>query len=131
MPRSWTRRVPKRIRSLARTSAVNSRASAGRVAVIEGFNFDIPKTRDLRRLLAKIGESGKILILTHRVHRNLYLSGRNLARVRVMPFGQESSFDVVWSGTVIIEEAALASLDARPAADDRSRIRPIQATEVE
>jgi len=131
MPRSWTRRVPKRIRSLARTSAFNSRASAGRVAVIEGFNFDIPKTRDLRRLLAKIGESGKILILTHRVHRNLYLSGRNLARVRVMPFGQESSFDVVWSGTVIIEEAALASLDARPAADDRSRIRPIQATEVE
>ncbi len=130
MHRSWTKRVPKRIRALARTSAFNSRAAAGRVAVIEGFDFDIPKTRDLRQLLATIGELGKVLILTHRVNRNLYLSGRNLARVRVMPFGQESSFDVVWSGTVIIEEAALESLDARPATDDRPRIRPIQATEV-
>lgn len=98
--------------------------------MIEGFEFDAPKTRELTRLLDRIDVPGKILFLTHGVNRNLYLSGRNLAGVRVMPFGQESPFDVVWSGTVIIEEAALANLAAAPAAEDRPRRRPVQRPEV-
>ncbi len=123
--RSWTRRVPKRIRALARTSAFNSRAAEGRVAVIEGFDFEEPRTRKLTRLLAAIEGEGKILFLTHGVNRELYLSGRNLPGVRVLPFGQESSFDVVWAGTVIIEEAALATIDGAAEADSRPRRRPL------
>ena len=123
--RSWYRRVPKRIRALARTSAFNSRASEGRVAVIEGFDFEEPRTRRLVRLLAEIGGEGKILFLTHGLNRDLYLSGRNLPGVRVLPFGQESSFDVVWAGTVIIEEAALAGIGDAARPDDRPRRRPV------
>ena len=130
LPRSWTQRLPRRIRALARKSAFNSRAAEGRVAVIEAFDFDAPKTRKLTRLLDRIDVPGKVLFLTHGANRNLHLSGRNLAGVRVMPFGQESSFDVVWSGTVIIEEAALASLGPAPAPEDRPRRRPVQSTEV-
>ncbi len=123
--RSWTRRVPKRIRALARSSAFNSRASEGRVAVIEGFDFEEPRTRKLTRLLTAIEGEGKVLFLTHGVNRELYLSGRNLAGVRVLPFGQESSFDVVWAGTVIIEEAALATLGEAEEPDARPRRRPL------
>jgi large subunit ribosomal protein L4 len=123
-PRSWTRKLPKRIRALARASAFNSRAEAGRVAVIEGFDFEVPRTRDLAKLLERLDRPGKILFLTHGVNRELYLSGRNLAGVRVLPFGQASSFDVVWAGTVIIEEAALAEVGDAPAPDDRVRRRP-------
>jgi len=125
-PRSWTQRVPKRVRALARRSAFNSRAAAGRVAVIEGFDFEAPRTRKLTELLGTIGLPGKILFLTHGVNRELYLSGRNLPGVRVVPFGTESPYDVVWSGTTVIEEAALATLgDARPA-DRRPRRRPFE-----
>jgi len=124
--RSWTRRLPRRIRTLARSSAFNSRASSGRVAVIEGFDFEAPKTRKLTELLATIDLPGKVLFLTHGVNRDLHLSGRNLAGVRVLPFGQESSFDVVWSGTVVIEEAALAGLGETAASDDRPRRRPVE-----
>ncbi|MDE2679090.1 MAG: 50S ribosomal protein L4 [Gemmatimonadetes bacterium] len=123
--RSWTRRVPKRIRALARSSAFNSRAAEGRVAVIEGFDFEEPRTRKLTQLLAAIAGEGKILFLTNGVNRELYLSGRNLAGVRVLPFGQESSFDVVWAGTVIIEEAALAAIADVQRPDDRPRRRPL------
>ena len=98
--------------------------------MIEGFDFDAPKTRKLTKLLDRIDAQGKILLLTHGVNRNLHLSGRNLGGVRVMPFGQESSFDVVWSGTVIIEEAALANLGAARATEDRPRRRPVQRAEV-
>jgi len=125
-PRSWTLRVPKRLRALARASAFNSRAGAGRVAVIEGFDFEVPGTRRLNELLGRIDLPGKILLLTHGVNRELHLSGRNLPGVRVLPFGTESAYDVVWSGTTVIEEAALAELgDALPAAE-RPRRRPLK-----
>lgn len=125
-PRSWKRRVPKRLRALARISAFNSRAEAGRVAVIEGFDFETPRTRDLTKLLGKLDRPGKILFLTHGVNRELYLSGRNLPGVRVLPFGAESPYDVVWSGTTIIEEAALAGLGDAPASGGGPRRRPIR-----
>ena len=125
-PRSWTQRIPKRIRALARTSAFNSRAAAGRVAVIEGFDFEAPRTRDLTNLLGKLDQPGKILFLTHGVNRDLYLSGRNLAGVRVMPFGTESPYDVVWSGTLVIEESALETLGDATEQDERARRRPLQ-----
>ena len=125
-PRSWTQRIPKRVRALARTSAFNSRAAAGRVAVIEGFDFEAPRTRALTELLGKLDQPGKILFLTHGVNRELYLSGRNLAEVRVMPFGTESPYDVVWSGTLVIEEAALEPLGDASEPDERPRRRPLQ-----
>lgn len=107
-PKSWRVRVPKRVRALARRSAYNSRAEAGRVAVIEGFDFSVPRTRRLVELLDRIDMPGKALLLTHGVNRALHLSGRNLPGVKVLPFGDESPYDLIWSGTVIIEEAALA-----------------------
>ncbi|MXW18484.1 MAG: 50S ribosomal protein L4 [Gemmatimonadetes bacterium] len=125
-PRSWTQKIPKRVRALARTSAFNSRAVEGRVAVIEGFDFEAPKTRELTKLLDKLDQPGKILFLTHGVNRDLYLSGRNLAGVRVLPFGTESPYDVVWSGTLVIEEAALETLGDAPAQEERARRRPLQ-----
>lgn len=124
-PRSWTQKIPKRVRALARTSAFNSRAAEGRVAVIEGFDFEAPKTRELTNLLDKLDQPGKILFLTHGVNRDLYLSGRNLAGVRVLPFGTESPYDVVWSGTLVIEEAALEALGDAPEQEDRARRRPL------
>ena len=123
--RDWTRRVPRKVRALARSSALNDRAAADRIAVIEGFEFDAPRTRRLVQLLEAIDAPGKILILTAGVNRNLHLSSRNLPGVKVLPFGQESAFDVVWSGSVIIEEAALAEAKGRTHASDRPRRRPI------
>ncbi len=106
-PHSWTQRTPKRVRALARRSAFNSRAAEGRVMVIERYDFEAPKTRALVGLLDKIGVSGNVLLLTHGLNRELFLSSRNLPGVHVLPFGTESAYDVVWSATVIIEEEAL------------------------
>lgn len=123
---SWNKRVPRRIRALARSSAFNSRAAADRIVVIEGFDFEEPRTRRLTNLLDRIEGEGKVLFLTHGVNRELYLSGRNLAGVRVMPFGQESSFDVIWAGTVVIEEEALAGVGDGSPPVDRARRRPFE-----
>lgn len=123
-PHSWREKLPKRVKSLARRSALNSRAEADRVLVIEGFDFDAPKTKRLRELLASLSVEGKVLILTDGVDRNVYLSSRNLPDVHVMTFGAESPYDVLWAGTVLIEKSALDTVSAAEDADDQPRRRP-------
>lgn len=120
-PHSWRTSIPRKVRALARRSALNARAEDGRVLLIEPLDYEAPRTSRLVACLAAIEASGKVLLLTHGNKRNVYLSGRNLSGVRVRPFGEESAYDVLWAATVVIEADALeseaaADADAAPAA---------------
>lgn len=111
VPRSWRQKLPRKVKALARRSALNDRAAHGRLVVGELPTFDRPRTRDLVAYLG-LGElEGKVLILTASLNKYVYLSGRNLPDVMVRPFGGESVYDLVWSGTVLIEDAALQGLE--------------------
>jgi large subunit ribosomal protein L4 len=120
-PRSYRQDLPKKVKRLARHSAINARAVDDQVIIIEKFDLEQPKTRQLVKLLSQIGVAeGKTLILTNGVQTNVYLSARNLGNVQVQPYGQESVYDVLWADTVLIEESALAggAKPAEPAAAD-------------
>ena len=106
-PHSWRRRVPKKVKALARRSALSARAAQGRVAVIDPLSFPAPSTRRLVRFLEAIGAKEKVLILTDGVKDNVVLSGRNVPTIVVRPFGGESTYDVLWSGTVVVERTVL------------------------
>lgn len=107
IPHSWRQRVPKKVRALARRSALNDRAENDRVVLVDVPSMDAPKTRDLLTFLGALGVEGKVLLLTDGKNDNVYLSSRNLAEVSVLPFGQESVYDVLWAHTVLIERGAL------------------------
>lgn len=124
-PHSWNQKVPRKMKALARRSALNDRAEAGRVVVIESFDSDTPKTRWLKGLLSSMETEGKVLVLTDGVKKNVHLSGRNLPDVQVLPFGSESPYDVIWSGTVVIEEQALESVSEDAASQRAARRRPV------
>jgi large subunit ribosomal protein L4 len=80
------------------------------VSIIEAFELQGPKTRDVTRLLTKIGlDSRKVLILTNGVNRDLFLSVRNLPDVRVLPYREASAYDVLASTELLIEEEALSA----------------------
>ena len=117
IPRSYRQKIPRRVRALARRSALNSRAQGERVVLVDGFGFERPKTGRLREYLGSIEAADKVLILTDGVKKNLYLSARNLPDVRVLPFGDESAYDVLWAGTVVIEREAVDRLAADEAAE--------------
>ncbi len=109
-PRSYRQDVPKKLKALARRSAFNARALADQVAVIERFDIDTPKTRNVVDLLGRIGVANrKVLILTGDNHTALYLSARNLPNVQVMPFRQVSAYEVLNANELLIEEAALSA----------------------
>jgi large subunit ribosomal protein L4 len=107
IPHSWRQRVPKKVKALARRSALNDRAENDRVVLVDVPALEQPKTRDLMNFLGSIEVVGKVLILTDGKKENVYLSARNLKNVSVMPFGQESVYDVLWAGVVLIERSAM------------------------
>ena len=107
IPHSWRQRLPKKVKTLARHSALNDRAENDRVVIADLPEMQSPKTRDLIAFMRAIDLPGKVLLLTDGVKKNLYLSSRNLPVVSVMPFGEESVYDVLWAHTIVIERSAL------------------------
>ena len=108
IPRSYAQYVPRQVRQLARKSAFNARARENAIYVIDTFAFDTPKTKQLVDLVARLGVADqKVLILTDGVKENVFLSGRNLPLVHVMPYTDVSTYHILWSDVVLIESAAL------------------------
>jgi large subunit ribosomal protein L4 len=128
IPRSYAQYVPRQVRALARKSALNARARENAIYVIDLFDFDAPKTSRLKGLIDRLGATDqKVLILTDGVKTNVFLSGRNLPTVHVMPYGDVSTYHILWSDVVLIESGALGqSLD--PIAEERAAERPTRAS---
>jgi large subunit ribosomal protein L4 len=118
-PRDYRTDIPRKVKQLARKSALNARAREGALHVVERFAFRAPKTAQLAQLLASLGLAGrKVLLLTAGQNDNVYLSGRNIPAVDVMPYPQAAAYDVLWSEAVVVEEGALTGVMPEPLADE-------------
>ncbi|HEX2219916.1 MAG TPA: 50S ribosomal protein L4 [Gemmatimonadales bacterium] len=114
-PRDYRTEIPRKVKQLARKSALNARAREGALHVVERFAFRRPRTAQLAGLLDSLGLDGrKVLVLTANGDQNVYLSGRNLPAVEVMPYGQASAYDILWSEAVVVEEGALTGVMPEP-----------------
>ena len=114
-PRDYRTEIPRKVKQLARKSALNARAREGALHVVERFAFRAPKTGQLAGLLGSLELDGrKVLVLTAGANENVYLSGRNLPRVEVMPYFEASAYDVLWSDAVVVEEGALTGVIPEP-----------------
>jgi large subunit ribosomal protein L4 len=120
VPRSYAQYVPRQVRQLARKSAFNARARENAIYVIDSFAFESPKTKQVLDLITALGVADqKVLILTHGAKQNVFLSGRNLPNVHVMPYTDVSTYHLLWSDVVLIESGALGST-LEPAAGDEN-----------
>jgi large subunit ribosomal protein L4 len=116
-PRSYRLGIPKKMRQLAKKSALNARAREGALVVVDALEYEKPKTKDFAALLGKLGGKGKkVLVLTASDAQNVYLSGRNIPDVQVMRFADASAYEIMWSETVVLEIGALE--DGKGAAKD-------------
>ena len=123
-PRKYTETVPRQVRALARKSALNARAGEGALHVIDAFQWDAPKTSRMLQLLARLELTGKkVLVLTDGVKANVFLSGRNLPNVHVMPYSDVSTYHILWSHTVLVESAALGEALAPIAEKEVAKVK--------
>ncbi|HKW46175.1 MAG TPA: 50S ribosomal protein L4 [Gemmatimonadaceae bacterium] len=110
IPRSYAQYVPRQVRQLARKSAFNARARESSIFIIDALSYEAPKTKQLVDLISRLGVADKkVLILTEGVKANVFLSGRNLPLVHVMPYADVSTYHILWSDVVLIESGALGS----------------------
>jgi large subunit ribosomal protein L4 len=127
MPRKYTQSMPRQAKALARKSALNARAGEGALHVIDAFQYDVPKTSALLQLLARLDVAHKkVLILTDGVKNNVFLSGRNLPKVHVMPYSDASTYHILWSDVVLVESAALGSALAPVAEKALAKVKVVK-----
>src|SRR5579862_5776401 len=96
LPRDYTMTLPKQLKQLARKSALSAKAADKSIAVVEDFTFEAPKTKDLTTILRALGlEKKKVLLLTPSVDSNVYKSGRNIARFKVLEAHKASTYELM------------------------------------
>ncbi|MFQ5704065.1 MAG: 50S ribosomal protein L4 [Gemmatimonadales bacterium] len=107
-PRSYRTDLPRKVRRLARQSALNQRAVEGALYVIEALAFDGPKTKRMVELLDKLSLTGKkVMVLTDGTKPEVCLSARNLRSVEVRRYSGAATYDILWSDVLLVEEKAL------------------------
>ncbi|SHK99652.1 50S ribosomal protein L4 [Rhodothermus profundi] len=111
-PRSYALKVNRKTRRLARRSALSYKAKAEAIRVIEDFTFERPSTRQLVEVLTAQGLAGrKVLILTGTHNPTVYLSSRNLPKVRVLEARNASTRDLLDAQVLLMQESAVEVLN--------------------
>ena len=128
-PRAYDQYVPRQVRALAKKSALNARANEGAIYVIDAFNFEAPRTSAIVNLIGKLDvATKKVLVLTDGVKPNVFLSGRNLPNVHVMPYSDSSTYHILWSDVVLVEAGALGTT-LEPIAEEQAAPKRERSTE--
>lgn len=106
-PRDHSYRLPRKVRRLALRSALSAKAADGRIAVLERFDLEVPKTRTLLSLLRAVGAEGSVLVVTAAPHPVLERSAANLRNIRVRPAAGLTVHDILVSDHLLIAREAL------------------------
>ncbi|MBT8191886.1 MAG: 50S ribosomal protein L4 [Acidimicrobiia bacterium] len=106
-PRDYSQRTPKKMKRLALRSALSARAADGQIRIVEGFDWDAPKTKKATDLLSAMDVGGKVLVVLDRSDDVAYLSLRNVENVVVND--QVNPYDILWADTVIFTVDTLAA----------------------
>lgn len=113
-PRDYSVSLPRKVKRLARQSALNQRAAENALFVIESFELENPKTRLVVELLEKLGLTGKkVLLLTAETRGDVVLASRNIRGVRTLRYRDVSALDVLWADALVVEEQAVGGRAVR------------------
>jgi large subunit ribosomal protein L4 len=106
-PRSYAQRTPKKMVALALRSALSDRAADGKVVVIDGWDFEAPRTRDARVALATLGLSGRVLVVLDRDDEVAGKSFRNLPKVHLILPSELNAYDVLCCDWIVFTRSNL------------------------
>lgn len=111
-PHSYRQAMPKKMRRLARRSALSLKAQANELKVVDTLEFAEIKTSLFASMLRALGLATKVLVLTAESNRNAIMSGRNIAGCSVMTAAEASTYDLLNNRGIIIEQKALTVLES-------------------
>ena len=111
-PRDYGFKLNKKVRQLARCSALAYKAQENAIVVVEDFTFEAPKTKSMLEVLNNLNIAGKkTLVVTPASDKGVYLSARNLQCVATMPAAALNTYQVLNADVMVVAESALAVIE--------------------
>ena len=112
-PRDYRFKLNKKVKVLARKSALSYKAQENAIIVVEDFNFEAPKTKDFIKVAKNLKVEGrKLLMVLPEANKNVYLSARNLQRSEIALAAQLNSYKVLNADVMVITENSLKAIEA-------------------
>ena len=111
-PRDYSFKLNKKLKQLARRSALPYKAIDNNIVVLEDFSFDAVKTKNYAKLIAdlKVGDEKTLLVLPA-ANNNIYLSSRNLKKAKVITADQLNTHDVLSAGKLLLTTGTVKMLE--------------------
>lgn len=110
-PRDYGFKLNKKVKRLARRSALSYKAQEGQIIVIEDFNFEKPQTKKFVEMLKKLAiNDKKSMLVLSESNNNVYLSSRNLKQTNVVIASNVSTYDILNAKSLILLESTLPVL---------------------
>jgi len=111
-PRSYSFKLNKGLKRLARRSALSVKVAEKQLFVVEDFNFEAPKTKDFINVLKAFGlENKKSLIVLSDTNKNVYLSARNLKGTNVVTFNELSTYSIMNNKGMLLSEGSVKEIE--------------------
>jgi len=111
-PRDYRQDLPKKVRRLARKSAFSYKVKDSQLLIVEDFNIEQPKTKEFSKILSALKVNGKkILLLTEANNPNVYKSGRNIPKVKVLEASKASTYDLLNNQVLILQKSAVKEIE--------------------
>ncbi|MCR4835527.1 MAG: 50S ribosomal protein L4 [Bacteroidaceae bacterium] len=111
-PRDYWFKLNKKVKSLARKSALSYKAQQNAIVVVEDFNLDAPKTKAFVEIQKNLNIEGKkLLLVLPGINNNIYLSARNIQRVEVITASSLNTYKVMNANVLVVTEDALKLVD--------------------
>ena len=111
-PRNYDFKLNKKVKVLARKSALSYKAQENAIIVVEDFDFGAPKTKEFVNFAKNLKvEDKKALVLLPKVNKNVYLSARNIQRADVMLATALNSYKVLNADVLVLTESSLDAID--------------------
>jgi large subunit ribosomal protein L4 len=111
-PRDYHFKLNKKLKELARKSALTYKAQANDIMVLEDFSFDAPKTKDFVVIQnnLKIGDKKSLIVLSE-ANKNIYLSSRNLQNVEIVIASELSTYKIMRAQKIILVESSVNKVE--------------------
>lgn len=114
VPRSYDFKLNKKVKQLARISALTYKAKENKIYVLEDFTFESPKTKKIFSVKDNLKiQDKKMLFVLNEPDKNIYLSSRNLENVKVVTLSELTTYDIMNSSVLLFIESSLNSLQSK------------------
>jgi large subunit ribosomal protein L4 len=111
-PRDYGFKLNKKVKVLARKSALSYKAQENAIIVVEDFNLEAPKTKDFVNITKNLKVDGKkTLVVLPGINKNVYLSARNIEKAEVMSADQLNTYKVLNADVLVVAESSLKTID--------------------